>query len=258
MRGRRAAKQKTGYGPFLLAGLVILLAAAVSVIWVNVGVKRTPPEPTATAVPTEAPTPSPIPPDMFEWKPGEYVHVEWGENTSNTIDESIFATPEKKTAADLVAWSKMAWDNQWGYVWGTFGTVLTEDFLAFKIEQFGDDVTEYEDIIREKWMGRRVVDCAGLIKGYGWYVPGVGVEYNAGDMPDWGTQGFYDNAEEKGPIDTLPETPGLRVYSEKGHIGVYIGDGWAIEAISHAGGVVKTRVADRPWTHWLKCPYIEY
>ncbi len=257
MAAHRRAGRKANYGPFLLAGLVLLLAAVGSIIWVNSGGKEEaeqlpPPEPTIT------PEPTPIPPDMFEWKPGEYVHVEWGEHSSNTIDDSIFATPEKKTAADLVAWAEMAWDNQWGYVWGTFGTVLTEDFLAYKLEQYGDDVAEYESIIREKWMDRRVVDCAGLIKGYSWYEPGVGVEYNAGDMPDWGTQGFYDNAVEKGPIDTLPEVPGMLVYSENGHIGVYIGGGWAIEAISHAGGVVKTRVADRTWTHWLKCPYIEY
>ncbi len=248
-------KQRTGYGPFLLAGLVILLAAAVSIIWVHVGGESAPPTPEPS--PTATPEPSPIPPDMFEWKPGQYVHVEYGEHNSNIIDESIFATPDKKTAADLVAWAQMAWDNQWGYVWGTFGTVLTEDFLAFKIEQFGDDVKEYEAIIREKWLGRRVVDCAGLIKSYGWYVPGEGVDYNAGDMPDWGTQEFYDNAVEKGPIDTIPEIPGLLVYAD-GHIGVYIGGGWAIEAISHAGGVVKTRVADRTWTDWLRCPYIEY
>ena len=214
--------------------------------------------PTATPAPTPVPTPSPIPPDMFEWSEGEYVHVEYGEHDSNIIDESVLATPGRKTAADLVAWAQMAWDNQWGYVWGTFGSVLTEDLLSYKIEQFGDDVLEYEDIIREKWMGRRVVDCAGLIKSYAWYAPGGDVEYTAGDMPDWGTDGFYENAEEKGPIDTLPDTPGMLVYSEKGHIGVYIGGGWAIEAISHAGGVVKTRVADRPWTHWIKCPYIAY
>ena len=273
MKRRRAARRRVRYELGAVLLLVLVLGLFLWLRMIRDGRKTVPtpesdtvPEmavaPETAQVPETAAAPEASPTsangEMFQWKPGRFVYVEYGEHDSNTIDESIFATPEKKTAADLVAWAQMAWDNRWGYVWGTFGTVLTEEFLAYKIEQFGDDVKEYEDIIREKWMGRRVVDCAGLIKSYGWYVPGEGVNYDAGDMPDWGTQGFFDNAAEKGPIDTLPETPGLLVYSDNGHIGVYIGDGWAIEAISHAGGVVKTRVADRPWTHWLKCPYIEY
>ncbi len=204
------------------------------------------------------PEPTEISEDMFEWKPGEYVHVEWGPSVSDEIDESLFEDVNKKTAADLVNWAEMAWENQWGYVWGTFGTVLDQALLDYKIEQYGEAVSEYEDIIRDKWLFRRTVDCAGLIKSYGWYDPQRHeVSYCYGDMPDMGTDGFYANAVNKGPIDTLPETPGLLVYAE-GHIGVYIGDGWAVEAISHAGGVVKTRVADRTWTDWLECPYIQY
>ena len=207
---------------------------------------------------SSVPVPTEIPEDMFEWKPGQYVHVERGSSTSNNIDESLFKGLSNKTADGLVTWAQMAWENQWGYVWGTFGTVLDEDLLQYKIEQFGKDVEDYEDIIREKWMGRRTVDCAGLIKSYGWYDPEQhGIVYCHGDMPDIGTDGFYEAAPDKGPIDTLPEIPGLLVYAD-GHIGVYVGDGWAIEAISHAGGVVKTRVADRPWTYWLKSPAITY
>ena len=256
MGAHRRARRKANYGPFLLAGLVLLLATAVSIIWLQSGTREKEPEPSPT--PAYTPVPTAIPPDMFEWKPGEYVHVEYGEGTSNVIDDSIFATPDKKTAADLVAWAKMTWDNQWGYVWGTFGTVMDEQLLAYKIQQYGSDITDYEDVIRAKWMDRRTVDCAGLIKSYCWYDPyRQQISYDSGDMPDIGTDGFYDNATKKGPIDTIPETPGLLVYV-KGHIGVYVGDGWAVEAISHEGGVVKTRVEDRPWTDWLECPYIQY
>ena len=196
--------------------------------------------------------------ELFEWKPGQFVRVLWGSSVSNDIDESRLADPYRKTAADLAAWAEMAWDEQWGYVWGTFGTVMDEELLAYKIQQYGSDVTDYEDVIRAKWLDRRTVDCAGLIKSYCWYDPyRQQISYGSGDMPDMGTDGFYDNAAEKGPIDTIPETPGLLVYA-KGHIGVYVGDGWVVEAISHDGGVVKTRLADRTWTDWLECPYIQY
>lgn len=195
----------------------------------------------------------------LEWKEGQFVRVEYGTKTSTELDTSGFIDPSTKNSHDLVEWAKMAWENQWGYVWGTFGYVLTEELLAGRIEQYPNELGEYEDLIREKWMGRRAADCVGLIKGYGWYDPGTGgIEYGFGDMPDTGTDGMWDAAEVKGDIDAMPDEPGLLVYSTAGHIGVYIGDGCAIEAISHAGGVVKTKVADRPWTGWLQCPYIRY
>ncbi len=237
---------------------VLVLALIAVLLWRGRG-DSAEKEPGPTALPTAIPSPSPIPPDMFEWREGEYVHVEYGPSSSNVIDASCLKNPSVKNSEDLVNWAQMAWENQWGYVWGTFGDVLTEELLQYKLDQFGDDVKDYEPIIREKWMGRRVADCAGLIKSYCWYDPSQdAISYCYGDMPDIGTDGFYEAAPDKGDISTLPDTPGLLVYSDKGHIGVYIGGGWAIEAISHAGGVVKTRVADRTWTHWLQCPYISY
>ncbi len=211
-----------------------------------------------SALPTQAPTPSPIPPDMFEWREGEYVHVDYGDKTSTLIDGSRLTDPYVKNSTDLVIWVQMAWENQWGYVWGTFGDVLTEDLLSYKLEQYPEGVGDYEQIIREKWMGRRVADCAGLIKSYCWYDPDSGtIPYKNGDLPDCGTEEFYDGAEVKGDISTLPERPGLLLHGN-GHVGVYIGGGYAIEAIATAGGVVKTKVADRPWLQWMECPYIRY
>ena len=228
--------------------------------------------PIAEPISTEAPvvnidtavvvTPEPTEPSTYswlEWKEGQFVQVEYGTETSNDIDTSSFIDPSTKNNHDLVEWAKMAWRNQWGYVWGTFGYVLTEELLANRIAQYPGDLNEYVDIVRQKWMDRRVVDCTGLIKSYGWYNPLTdSIEYNTNGMVDTGTDGMWNAASVKGDISTLPDEPGVLVYSTKGHIGVYIGDGYAIEAISHEGGVVKTKVADRPWTGWLECPYINY
>ena len=216
--------------------------------------------PTAEAAETPAAPGAELPEgfEWLEWKEGQFVVVEYGKGTSTALDTSGFTDPATKNSHDLVEWAKMAWENQWGYVWGTFGSVLTEDLLTSSLKQYPDALDEYENIIREKWMGRRVTDCVGLIKCYGWYEPATGnIEYGYGDMPDVGADGMWDAAEVKGDIDTMPDEPGLLVYST-GHIGVYIGGGYAIEAISHTGGVVKTMVSDRPWTGWLQCPYIRY
>lgn len=213
------------------------------------------PENTPQAVQTAAPTGE----GWLEWKQGQFVAVEYGTDISNELDTSHFIDTSTKNSHDLAEWAKMAWKNRWGYVWGTFGQILTEELLSNKLEQYPDDLREYVDIIREKWMGRRASDCVGLIKSYGWYDPATdSIEYLTHGMPDTGTDGMWDAATVKGDITTLPDEPGLLVYSTAGHIGVYIGDGYAIEAISHAGGVVKTKVADRPWTGWLQCPYVSY
>ena len=55
----------------------------------------------------------------------------------------------------------------------------------------------------------------------------------------------------------MPEVVGLLVHY-KGHIGVYIGNGYVIEARGHNYGVVKTKLSDRGWTSWGYCPFITY
>lgn len=207
---------------------------------------------------TPEPAPTPIPDNYLEYTEGKWVEVEYGTGNSNTIDDSGFTTPDKKTNEDLVQFAIQAWENRWGYVLGTFGDVMTEEMLQFKLEQYPEEIEEYEDFIRENWIGRRTVDCMGLIKGYGWYDPNSGaILYNTGATIDTGTEYMFQLATVKGPIETMPETPGLIVYAE-GHVGVYIGDGMVIESICTEGGVVKTKLADRHFTHWMECPFIEY
>ena len=61
----------------------------------------------------------------------------------------------------------------------------------------------------------------------------------------------------KGLIAKMPEIPGILVFMD-GHVGVYIGNGYVIEARGHVFGVVKTALKDRPWKNWGYCPYIIY
>ena len=173
-------------------------------------------------------------------------------NTSNYVD------PSTKNNLDLVKWSEFAADKGWGYVWGTYGTVLSPDFLESKIIQYPDEVGGKEDFIRENWLGKRTADCVGLIKGYSWYDTASQMTILVSNgMPDIGADTMYENATEKGTIDTIPEIPGLAVWKE-GHIGVYIGDGTVVEAYGTTSGVIRSELANGGWTHWLKIPYITY
>ena len=186
---------------------------------------------------------------------GEY---ERGTAYSVALDISGFTDPATKNATDLVAYAIHAWESGWGYVWGTYGNVLTDSLFDYKLEQYPDGVGNYEDFIEANWLGGRTTDCVGLIKGYGWLDPDtLTIGYATNGMPDYGANQMYRSASVSGTIDTIPEIPGLAVWCD-GHIGVYIGDGEVIEAMGTKYGVVKTKLADRNWTHWLEIEYISY
>lgn len=186
---------------------------------------------------------------------GSYVR---GNDPSVDLDISAFTNPGTKNAHDLVVYAKHAWNSGWGYVWGTYGQVLTESLLEYKLQQYPDGVGKYEDFIRAHWLNGRTTDCVGLIKGYGWLdEETLTIKYGTNGMPDVGANGMCSNAKEKGPISTMPDIPGLAVWMD-GHIGVYIGNGEVIEASGTKKGVIKTQLANRGWTMWLKIPYISY
>ena len=184
-----------------------------------------------------------------------------GSGNSTEIDISGFADPSTKNNLDLAAYAIQAWENGWGYVWGTFGHVLTESVLDYKIEQY-PDIASAEEFIRDNWLNRRTTDCVGLIKSYSWFDPDtMSINYGTNGMPDYNADSMYAAAEanetDYGDMDDMPEIIGLALW-KPGHIGVYIGNGYAIEAMGTYYGVVKTEVAGRGWSGWCKIPYIEY
>ena len=181
-----------------------------------------------------------------------------GDGASIELDISAFTDPNTKNNLDLVAYSVSAWENGWGYVWGTCGWILIDSLFQSKLAQYPEGVGNYEDFIRENWLGGRTTDCVGLIKGYGWLdIESMSVGYAINGMPDIGADGMYYNATVKGDMSSMPDTPGLAVWHE-GHIGVYIGNGEVIEAMGTKYGVVKTQLSERSWTAWLEVPYITY
>lgn len=162
-----------------------------------------------------------------------------------------------KTNLGLVAWAKDKLGQPYWY--GTCGYKATKSLLQQKTKQYPNHysssrMARYQQDIA---VGAVVQDCVGLIKGYYWTRDDGTQKYGLDGRPDKGAGGMLAAAKEKGDIATMPEIPGLLVYLP-GHIGVYIGDGQVIEARSFSHGVVLTRLRERKWKEWLKCPYIEY
>lgn len=191
--------------------------------------------------------------------------IQHGTSYDNDIDISRFVSPSTKNNLDLAAYAVQAWENNWGYVWGTYGNILTESLFAYKKQQYPDGVGNYADFIEANWLGRRTADCIGLIKGYAWLDASImRIGYAANGMPDYGADQMYQAAKnagiqgtDYGTVSSMPEIPGLMLW-KSGHAGVYIGGGYAIEAMGTRKGVVKTEVSGRGWQGWCKLPYIDY
>lgn len=103
-----------------------------------------------------------------------------------------------------------------------------------------------------KWEGKQSYDCAQLTR---YSCKAAGQELVSGANSQWNKTAW----EAKGEIDTYPDEEGVIFYhrNKSGimtHTGVNIGNGYAVEARGAKYGVVKTKVADRTWTHWAVLP----
>ncbi len=121
-------------------------------------------------------------------------------------------------------------------------------------------------------IGRYAFDCVGLIKGYLWEtVPGRTM-YNVPPGSDQNVRGMWASAVRKGPLNTMPDIPGMLVYTaDLGHVGVYIGkntkgereyieatpglSGWPADK---RWGVALTNDNLRKWESWGQYHLIEY
>lgn len=167
-----------------------------------------------------------------------------------------------KTNLKLVEFAKKALAENWGYCLGTYGNILTPSLLQQKMSQ-GYGVGAYNTkhkLYLNKFIGKRVSDCYGLIKGFVWWNDG-NVKYNA--QQDRNQEGAFSAAKEKGVIANIPEIPGLILWM-KGHAGIYIGNGEFIECVGAPVGVRKGKIVNgkvisgSKFTHWFKDTYIDY
>ena len=161
------------------------------------------------------------------------------------------------------------------YWYGTCVYKCTESLRSKKANQYPSHYADsrtsrYKQDIAAK---KVCADCVGLIKGYNWTSGGasaieaigtdnsISSKYGGNNCPDKSANGMFTYARNKGcawgTIDTLPEIPGVALRSD-GHVGVYVGNGYAVEERGFSYGCVKTKVASRKWTHWFQLPFVDY
>lgn len=152
----------------------------------------------------------------------------------------------------LVEYAKKALGSPYWY--GCYGQISSKNLYYAKRKQYP---TQYQWACPESQLKRRVFDCVGLIKGAIWSDADFNKNPKYKASQDVSANGMYAACKTKGNIKDIPEVAGVLVFKD-GHVGVYIGGGYVIEAKGHAYGVVKTKLKERPFTHYGYCPYIEY
>ena len=161
------------------------------------------------------------------------------------------------------------------YWYGTCVYKASTSVLTSKTKQYpshygSSRTSRYKQDIANKQV---VADCVGGCKGYAWTGGGIGVlesigndqkytsKYGSNGCPDKSASGMFEYCKKKGmdwgAIGTLPEIVGLALFTD-GHIGYYVGGGYAVEWRGFNYGCVKTKVKDRTWKNWAKLPFIDY
>lgn len=143
----------------------------------------------------------------------------------------------KINANDLVKLFAQAWNEQWGYIWGTSGQVWTQ---SSQNRATRDMTVKYG----QKWVGRKVADCSGL---FVWAFRQLGADIYHGSNTIWNKYLTDVRGEVSADVALRPGTAVFlrREDGNRHHIGLYIGDGKCIEAKSTTAGVVMSDIG-----HW--------
>ena len=150
------------------------------------------------------------------------------------------------------------------YWFGTFGQKASRSLYNEKKAQYSQyyPPKSWTEASFTDDFGKRVCDCAGLIKWFLWSDNMTNKNPTYKSSEDWGATTFYNKCSSKGKISTLPSNKiGLLVFngtdSKKTHVGVIVdNNGTVVEAKGHAYGTVKSKASS--WDYWGKCNLIKY
>ena len=159
----------------------------------------------------------------------------------------------------LIAKFQYALDNNWGYIWGTAGVLWTAAKQK-QLEQTTDSDRKSGREYGSKWIGHTVADCSGL---FSWAFKQLGGYMYHGSNTMWDKYCTEKGELKKGKRDDGKELkPGTAIFThsteKRGHVGLYIGDGWVIEASGTINGVIKTKITISKWVEWGELKGVDY
>lgn len=161
--------------------------------------------------------------------------------------------------ADLIGKFQYALDVDGGYIYGKSGQIWTARDQA---NTGNEQAINYGS----RWIGHQVWDCSGLVR---WAYRQLGTDCAHG------SNSIYNRyCKNKGRLiggkrqDGEELKPGTAVFTgtseDRGHIGLYIGNGKVIEAKGTQYGVVMSKITDKNrdgrdrWTWWGELTAVDY
>lgn len=155
------------------------------------------------------------------------------------------------------------------YMWGTYGRPITDALIDAKRKQYPKQYADSRVAKLRALVGQgyHAWDCVGLIKGILWGWSGkTNVPYAVNGVPDADTKGMMRRCTHRS-TDFSTILPGCIMY-KPGHVGIYIGDGLAVEATSAWDSKVmitavsnigrKPGYRQKRWTEHGRLPWIDY
>lgn len=176
----------------------------------------------------------------------------------------------------LIEKFREALDQGWGYIWGTAGVVWTEAKQKQKVRYMESSygagwkdnaeakTDNYYSAARygDKWIGETVADCSGL---FAWAFKKLGGYMYHGSNTMWDKYCTAKGELNKGKRDDGAELkPGTAIFThntktgKRGHVGLYVGDGWVIEASGTINGVIKSKITISKWVEWGELKGVNY
>ncbi len=127
------------------------------------------------------------------------------------------------------------------YVYGCKGEKLTIEKYNTLKQRYGSNCVWDSDVNK---VGKVCCDCSGLIQ----WATGVAL----------GSYQLYERAYQKELISTIDKAPLGALVWQRGHVGIYIGNGEYIAEDGSAFGCRINKLSKAKFTHWLLMDYIDY
>ena len=158
------------------------------------------------------------------------------------------------TGKQLAEKANQAYQEKWGYIWCSAGETWTAAKQKTLETKFNSDPVKYADYelaIRygDKWIGRKVTDCSGLIKWAARQLGLKGIYHGSNSI-------FSKNCVKVVKIERGTKVPiGAAVFTgnavgEHNHVGIMVSDTVVCEAKSTQTGVVHTPISNKKWTYY--------
>lgn len=144
------------------------------------------------------------------------------------------------SVAKLVQYAEKAMRDGVKYLFGCNMEVLTQAKLDALRASYPQQITDSRyAVAKAQYIGKVCTDCSGLIFGY---------------YPKYRTTAqLYSNATQRKQLNrnNTSDVPVGAILWRDGHVGIYVGNGYEIEARGFDYGIQRRKVSDTAFTHYL-------